>query len=189
MSAAKVLTVDDFCWFCGIPLQGEIQSRGDFATTDHVVPRSRNGRGPGNYVSSCRSCNGRKKAFSLNLFREQHGGGVFWGEMFHPGAINQTTLRPKDYSAFNAWLDARMKDPADRGWMKKRKTIRTLRSMTVNLDRSSPVPSAFSRRVWGIKVWRLPWFVGFGIRWDKGCHRCTIYIPWHTVTVGRFWRR
>lgn len=183
-----VLTVDDFCWFCGISLQREIESRGDFATTDHVIPRSRNGSGAGNYVACCRACNGRKKAFSLSLFREQHGGGVFWGEMFHPGTVNHTNLRPKDGSAFKRWLVERLRDPTDRSWMNGRRTISNLRSMTVELERMSPVPRPLAHKEMGFKVNRLPRFVGVGLRWDRERQKCTFYLPWHTVTVGIFWR-
>lgn len=182
-------TFNDFCWFCGLPLQREIEKRGDFATQDHIVPKSRNGKGPGNFVTSCRACNGRKKAFSLSLFREQHGGGVFWGEMFHPARVNDTTVRPTDASAFQLWLKARLADPSDRSWMACRRTISALRSMTKDVERSSPVPRPLGHRAWRVKVTKLPWFFGFGARWDKGKGRFTFYVPLHVVTVGWFWVR
>jgi len=63
------------CWYCGVPLtMGTV-------TADHVVPVHHGGQAVlDNLVASCRDCNAAKGDKSLEAFRRQRGGKVFWGE-------------------------------------------------------------------------------------------------------------
>ena len=164
---------DNFCWYCGLPLQYEDRTRGDYATVDHVVARARGGRGSGNYVHACKACNGRKKDFSLSYFRYRHGGGVFWGEMFHPQYVQKSGIRPMDLTAFRAWYAQVTLNPTDHSWMKGRTTIEKLRSITRDLEGPSKVKRPLTR---------------LGIRMELGskAKRVTIYVPWRVVVVGKF---
>lgn len=64
------------CWFCGAHLTP------NEVTRDHLTPKSAGGRThEHNLVISCRPCNERKGALSLEAYRSQHNfGALFWGE-------------------------------------------------------------------------------------------------------------
>jgi 5-methylcytosine-specific restriction endonuclease McrA len=70
------------CWFCGCILLKGRGSKGPFGfTKDHVVPRSKGGRGELNKVPACRWCNSHKANRSLEDFRKQTGVSQFFGEV------------------------------------------------------------------------------------------------------------
>ena len=58
------------CWYCGQLIQRLIPDRDDYRTRDHVIPRSRGGRGGANVVSACKSCNRSKASHCLEDFRK-----------------------------------------------------------------------------------------------------------------------
>ena len=63
------------CWYCGDPLTLAT------VTADHVQPVHAGGRTAiDNLVSCCRPCNTAKGTSSLEVFRRQCGGTLFWGE-------------------------------------------------------------------------------------------------------------
>lgn len=51
------------CWYCGCALTLET------VFLDHVVAKSKGGKGHGNYVPVCRACNNAKRARSVEEFR------------------------------------------------------------------------------------------------------------------------
>lgn len=73
------------CWYCGqelycYPTRHRYPDQG---TKDHLVPRSKGGRGPENLVPACYRCNTRKGDQTLEEYRFQRFGalgGLFWAE-------------------------------------------------------------------------------------------------------------
>jgi len=68
------------CWYGGVPLTMST------VTLDHRVPVRHGGQTVlDNLVASCRTCNVAKDHLSLEAFRRQRGGTVFWGEKLQSG--------------------------------------------------------------------------------------------------------
>ena len=69
------------CWYCGRAVAKRERS------LDHLVPIKRGGSNePSNIVPCCLNCNRAKDRLGVEEFRQQCGGGVFYGETLtaHP---------------------------------------------------------------------------------------------------------
>lgn len=122
----------EFCWYCGVKLQGHDSKASTFRTRDHVVPKSGGGRGSTNYVEACLGCNQKKGILSLDEFRRALGGGLFWGEVFSMQVVNGTLVRAHDRRLFTEWfLD--QGTPRAGEWYARCHASRALRGPTVVL--------------------------------------------------------
>lgn len=172
------LKVKDVCWYCGSILK-HVPGHPRRPTRDHVVPRSRGGRGPNNYVAACYACNHRKKALPLDEFRRRYGGGLFWGELYDPSPTNGTDERPPDIRAFRRWRDMQATVGAN-DWLVNAAAADRLRRGAKGFqtpDNGRP-EYHFGYRINPVS------FVGFGFRWEP--RRVAIYLPWRIVVVGKF---
>jgi len=72
------------CFYCGTALTfgNGVPVAATRSTTDHVIPRSRQGKdGKHNTVKCCRLCNESKANKTLDVFRRSFSGGEFFGEL------------------------------------------------------------------------------------------------------------
>ena len=76
---------DHKCWYFGCKLSDATR------THDHVIPRSEGGpSNESNLVLACRECNNQKRNLSLEAYRKECGGVMFFGE-----SINKHQPEPK----------------------------------------------------------------------------------------------
>src|ERR1700721_3973187 len=58
------------CWYCGCRIHADYDSGWNMRVQDHVIPRSKGGKRPGNLVYACSLCNARKHAKTVEEFRD-----------------------------------------------------------------------------------------------------------------------